>query len=255
MKQSERTRINEQPVTRTAALAVMVGAMALALAACGGKQSKLEPVPEAETVGPAETVQAEEQGVVLQATVDAWPGAEGVLDHVTPVRVTIRNQSDQTLRLQYRYFSLMSADAKERYAALPPFKIEGTVTKPVINEDAAPLQPVQPAFRYRGFEVAPFYGTVYPELDATVDYPEYLDYDLDYYDMYYTYWRMDLPTPEMLARVIPEGIVQPGGEVDGFVYFQKVDPAVSDRVQLHMALVNAQGQQFGMITQPFAVQD
>lgn len=36
-------------------------------------------------------------------------------------------------------------------------------------------------------------------------------------------WRPDLPTERMIRRALPEGVLEPGGAVAGFLYFDEVD--------------------------------
>ena len=55
----------------------------------------------------------------------------------------------------------------------------------------------------------------------------------------------------MLSEALPEGVVQDGGSVSGFVYFQSVTGRES-AVQFEMNLVDASGgEAFGVIAIPF----
>jgi hypothetical protein len=57
----------------------------------------------------------------------------------------------------------------------------------------------------------------------------------------------------MLSQALPEGAIQSGGKIAGFVYFQSVADRES-RVTFAMNLVDAtNGQSFGQISIPFEV--
>jgi len=70
-------------------------------------------------------------------------------------------------------------------------------------------------------------------------------------DAYYESSPERLPTPDMLSQALPEGLVQDGGNVTGFLYFPSVtgsEPAV----ELDMTLSDASdGEAFGHIAIPF----
>ena len=212
---------------------------------------ELSPAPSAnEARGLEEAAVSTVEGVNMVAGADAWPGRPEIREEVTPLRVTIENNSNQPLRIRYSEFALVSSTGK-RYAALPPFAIEGDVEEPVVFESDYAVP--RPAFSYNRFSVAPFYAGTYPAMQS---YPGAFYYDQFYYDRYYTYWReIDLPTEEMLERALPEGVIDPGGQVEGFLYFEKVD-VEEPRVRLRADLVNARdGDIFGTITIPFTVQE
>mgnify|MGYP006185075021 CR=1 FL=1 len=64
----------------------------------------------------------------------------------------------------------------------------------------------------------------------------------------------ELPTFEMLQQAMPEGVVNSGGNIEGWVYFEKV-PEEKDRVVLRTDLVNARtGQEFAEVRIPYDVQ-
>ena len=49
---------------------------------------------------------------------------------------------------------------------------------------------------------------------------------------------VDLPTFDMLRKALPEGVLEPGGRLSGFVYFEDVGPGV-ERVELRADFENA----------------
>ena len=79
-------------------------------------------------------------------------------------------------------------------------------------------------------------------------------YDPFYYDYYFSYWeKIDLPTDRMLNLALPEGALGKGGEVAGFLYFEKVEDET--QLEFHMELVEAKsGKMFGTISIPFFVE-
>lgn len=70
-----------------------------------------------------------------------------------------------------------------------------------------------------------------------------------------TTWRLPtaLPTQDMLAEALPEGVHEDGGRVDGFIYFQNVTR--EDQVRFELKLVDASnGTELGTpISVPFRV--
>lgn len=230
--------------------ALFFGSILLMVAGCAG-YTGLEPAPAASTVAGTDDKAVDSvAGVRVTATVDAWDGLEDIKQEVTPVKLSIRNSNPEPVKVQYSDLALVSP-AGTRYAALPPYQIEGSVQKPVI---ASPYTPVTtPGFDYRGYSVAHPYGPVYPTLEPGFG-PYY--YDPFYYNRYYEYWAtIDLPTQEMLVKALPEGAVQKDGRVTGFVYFEKVDRDIP-RVSFQMDLVGAEsGNRFGRISIPFIVEE
>lgn len=86
--------------------------------------------------------------------------------------------------------------------------------------------------------------------DTATPYGYALDRDLDYYNTYYARWRKPLPTQEMVARALPEGVLQPGGKASGFLYFERVDEDLG-LVHFRGRLVNAgDGSQLGVVEIP-----
>ncbi len=92
-------------------------------------------------------------------------------------------------------------------------------------------------------------------LTEVTPYP--FSFDSEYYGFYNDYWRnIELPTQEMLDRALPEGSLEDGGRVEGFVYFEKVDPDQVERVVFRFDLIDAQtGGIFGTLSIPFVVKE
>lgn len=120
------------PSAVLASSAVLAGACAPAV--------ELEPAPRANEIeaGPGEGAAAVEAGVRMVARVDAWDARPEDLDEeVTPVLVTISNGSTVPLRIRYNEFQLVSASG-QRFAAMPPFLLEGEVSVPVTTPLRSP---------------------------------------------------------------------------------------------------------------------
>lgn len=205
--------------------------LALALGACA--RTSITLAPGAQTVpGAADVGVQQVAGVRVTVQADAWPGDRRVAEVVHAVRVTIANGSGMTLRVKYGDFALVSAGGR-RYAALPPVKVEGELLSPLLADGYAPI--LAPGFVHRGFYLAPYFGRLYPGLPVWRS--RYAFYDPWYYGAYYpSLARAMRPTVEMLGLALPEGVLEPGGQVGGFVYFQQVAPGTAS-VTLHAALV------------------
>jgi hypothetical protein len=225
-----------------------------ALAACA--TTSLSPGPGATTVpGEADTVINRIDGVSVTVETNSWQGSRAVTNSVEPIRITISNQGSSPIRLRYGDFALIDRNGR-RYAALPPYRVEGTLLNPMLVEGYSVI--VMPQFRFRGFYVAPYYSRIYPGIPV---YPRrYYLYDPFYYNYYYADLRSAIrPTVEMLSLALPEGIIDSGGSVTGFLYFQRVRPG-TETVTLRGTLVSLGtsdsspgGAIFGEISIPYTV--
>lgn len=209
-----------------------------ALAACV-TEPELVPAPGAKVVGEDTAVSAT-GGVRIAVDPQAW--GEGPVDIgnvITPVRVIIQNDSGRLLRVRYSELTLVDPSGFRR-AALPPYAIGALSTVPAFT----------PAFEYRAFLLAPPYSPFYPSIS-----PWYGPFSWDpwYYQYYYPYWPDPLPTQAMLEYALPEGVLESGGRVSGFLYFQEL-PREVDRVLFRADLVDAStGEPFGEVRVPFVV--
>lgn len=212
-------------------------ACALGAAGC---TSTLTPAPAANEIsGRGEGATIASNGVRMTARADAWEGTPQTLHrHVTPMRVTIVNEGAVPVRIAYNQFRLVG-DSGRRYSALPPFQIEGDARTAL----GAPLYPPT------GFGYAPY---VRPYYSSVPIYP--FEPNVGYWNRYGSVMRtVDLPTTDMLRKALPEGVLQPGGEVTGFLYFEGVGPDV-DRVQLRANFRNPRtGSNVTRLATPFVV--
>lgn len=211
--------------------------VALALAASCVHSRELVPAPGAPVEpGRPQTAADAVAGVKLQVDSTAWRG--GHLDDVlSPVRVRLENGSGRPLRVTYGAFTLGRPDGF-RAAALPPLQVAAQ------NPVAVP----QPAFAAGGFLVAPWHARYYPSLGV---WSGPMAFDAPYYDRWYGSWP-SAPDAEVLRQALPEGVLQPGGHAQGFLYFREVPRGTA--VEFLAAFVDAgTGQTFGTIAIPFLV--
>lgn len=221
--------------------ALLAFSAAWSLSGCGAR-SDLVPGPGAQPAppGPGKGAVGSAHGVTIEARSDAWSGFPPNLDRVTPLLVTIENDGRVPLRIRYNEFTLVSPSTGETYRAIPPFNIRGTEVEPITS------------LGYSGFWVAPYYAPYYPGLRP---YYGAFPFDRYYYDRYYPTWvDIELPTGDMIQKALPEGVLDPGGRVTGYLYFENVDRDAGV-VQFTGELVSAaSGEQIGEIRIPFQVE-
>lgn len=174
-------------------------------------------------------------GVTVEVRAEAWSGVPDPLTAVLPLSVRITNGSEHPLLLRYDAMRLNGSTGMS-YAVLPPYNIN--VTEPV---------PVTTASE--GFYVAPHLGPYYR--GARV-WPDPLAWDPIYYDRYHPdFVRVELPTESMLELALPEGVLQPGGAISGFVYLQPFG-GQERRVVFELDVIDAQSREsLGVVQIPF----
>lgn len=222
---------------------------ALVLGTACAPNATLTPAPAAErTAGPGSGVVDSVAGVQVTAKVNAWEGVFPVSHRVTPVHVTIENDGDRPLRIRYDDFTLASRDGTF-YAVIPPYGFDEAVGRLVPSPTLSVV--ANPMFVQDAFYLAPPYGPIYPGLPT---YGEAFPYDPFYYKRYHQHWAATaMPTEEMLNRALPEGVLEKGGRLSGFLYFQQIQPH-HERVSFRANLVGARtGDQIGQISIPFLV--
>lgn len=216
--------------------------LATALLAVGCvSTTTLQPLASTPTT-PAGTPLAQEHGVRLVANGAAWKGYPSYLGRiVTPVEVRLENQSGRPLRIDPADFTLVGTSRFE-YAALtlPQLSQEnvsgvgGSGPEGVAGPIIVGRPPLWPGFGWGWGGFDPFYD------------PFYGPYA-------YGYVPEPLPTEDMVKAALPQGTLQPGGAVTGFLYFQNVSER-EGQVTLRARLVDARtGEQFGTLDIPFEV--
>lgn len=218
-------------------LTALAGALALA-----GCSSMLTPAPAArELPGPTAGAIARDQGMSMVAKAGTWKGdPSNLAQRLTPMWVTLTNNSAVPVLVRYNELMLVTAEGRA-YKALPPFRIDGEVT-----DRATAMYPP------RGFAYAPHVARY---MAGSTAYPQTLPaLGPAYWQRYGTALsRVDLPTIDMLRQALPAGVLEPGGHVEGFVYFPGIDGDV-DKVRLRADLLNAiTGTRLVSLAIPFTV--
>ncbi|MDX1642798.1 MAG: hypothetical protein R3244_00425 [Thermoanaerobaculia bacterium] len=221
--------------------------LALALTAGGCTTgARLTPAPGASEGARVaeETVIDRIDGVEMTIEVDAWPGSPAVEREVTPIQISIDNDSQRPVRFAYQNLALVT-DRGERLSALPIFRAERKAS------DAVEPPVTTIGFHHRRFTVAPHLHAYFPSLTLS---HHHFPYDPLYNTHYYDFWlegRIEMA--QVRLHGLPEGVLEPDGEISGFVFFEKVDPEI-DRVRLRADLVDADsGEVFGSLSIPFEV--
>lgn len=232
--------------------ATLVAGAGLLVAGCTSA-TDLDPAPGA-TPPPPDLVGARPQSgmdvvenVQVIASGRAWPGAAPIRREVTAVRVRIENDSDRPIRVDYPHFSLMDPDdPDQKFRALAPFAVEGEVDQRRLVPDYDPFQPTWFGRNYYVYDPFSVYYDGFPTYPAPYTW---VDADWVGYD---SYWRdRTLPTMEMVTRALPPGVVEPGGIVDGWIYFEKVDED-EGRIYFEAEIVDAtDGDLIGQARIPF----
>lgn len=222
--------------------------LALLLAGCS---ATLRPAPGTVAIpGPGHGAIAEAAGVRIVAVAEAWRGyPEDLGSVVTPILVVVENGSARRLGIRYDRFALESPDGR-RLVAVPPFAVSGSVSVRVM----APYYP--PVV---GFGVAPYLSPYYPGwVVYSGDFPhrrahDHWRRDWPFFMAHPTYAWVRLPTTDMIQRALPEGVVEPGGKITGFLYFDEL-PGSTRAVTFTATLVDAAGETpFGTVRIPFVV--
>lgn len=211
----------------------------LFVAACG-QATNLTPAPGTQPApsGVGSGAVASSAGVEIEARAGAWRGVPQTLEQeVTPLLVTITNNSDQPMLIRYSAFRLSGVNGKQ-FGAMPPFDIDEEVTETITVD----------AFPYTGFTVAPYLRRYYPRLTAA----DAFLLDRAFYSRMVPVFRtIRLPTGDMVQKALPEGVLAPGSRVAGFLYFEDLDDDVAN-VTFTADLLNASTQaSFGNISIPF----
>lgn len=221
------------PIPTAAALFILTGCVAT---------PELRPSPGAQVLqGDANAAKASTDGIVLVADGTAWKGTPKNLERsFTPVYIQVENRGNRPLRIEYGAFSLVGTVSRFRYAALPPLSLSDSLHS--VNQgtggsgSAAGFSSGWGMGRYRRFGVGSYMGPFFPD-------PYYYGYQC----------QEPLPTQDMLQKALPEGTLEPGGQMSGFLYFQGVGHR-EGQVVLQAQLVDSEtGEPLGTLDIPFQV--
>jgi hypothetical protein len=185
---------------RIAAILAFVGA-----SGCGS--GVLVPAPSAKVIsGAPKAAFQEAAGVGCSADTGAWPErAPKPPDSVVPVKVRVRNQSGKAIRLLAEDFVLVGKSG-QKYRPIPVL--------PLDTENLPRLKPVYASVK---FYVAPRFRTAYPTLEP---WSAGLARDQALYDRQFDRWGKRRPTLEMIRMALPEGVLEDGGLISGFLFFE-----------------------------------
>ena len=182
------------------------------------------------------TAAAGANGVEVSAATGAWRGRPADLERVvTPIRVSVTNGGATPVRLGATSFAL-ALPSGGRLAAVVPAEVRGVVAGPApaaLPQAGAALGPT----RERS---GPGWAINEPALDPRVD-PS-LDPARGW----------ELPSPDVLALALPEGVLAPGRTARGFVYFERPPRGVA-QATLTVRLVDADGEPLGVVAIPLAL--
>ncbi|HCF57287.1 MAG TPA: hypothetical protein DFS52_04720 [Myxococcales bacterium] len=208
-----------------------IGLFAMALLAAGcAREQTVVPVG-----GPQGT--ANVSGVQLGVEAQAWEPPPDLAGKVTPLRVTLANGTGVPLRIRYDQFRVLSPTGAPR-SVLPPLPADLR---------SGSLGPLTPEFESESFFVPPPLLRVYPDQGLWAGPFEYRSDGLDGFES----WPEGLPTTGMIQRAIPEGVIETGGRVSGFLYFPPL-PEGAARYVFEADLVDANtGEGFATVSIPF----
>jgi hypothetical protein len=222
---------------------MLAAAVAVAGAAgCSRTIAKLSPAPGTLAAsGPGQGAMATAAGVQVVARAQAWQwGPSNLNTEVTPLLLEMQNNGDRPVSIRYNHISLTDAEG-HRFNVMPPYDIDATVSEPLRIEN--------PYYGFDRFALAPYLRRWYPRFSI---YDGAFAYDPAYYAPYITRYReIRLPTPEMVQRALPEGVLSPGGRAAGFVYFEPLHRDART-LTLSVDIVDARsGTSLGAATIPF----
>jgi hypothetical protein len=189
-----------------------LAALAVVALLVGGCATRLVPAPFAEPV-PGRGVGAvgRDAGVAVTARVEAWTGWPPNLDTaVMPVLVTVDHDGTVPLLVRPHHFALVSFD--QRFEARGPYDLDAIVHAPPPPGFAYPRVAFGAGFGLRrGWGLG--FGLGAPLLGRD---PFFGD---DYY--YPLQVAVRLPTGDMVQQALPETVLEPGGRITGFLYFER----------------------------------
>jgi len=214
-------------------------ALGTCLAGCVSND-RWHPAPSARgSAGDSSTGVGQAGGVELAVRVGAWRAEPPNLEEaVLPIQITLENRGSHSLRVSYTEFRFRGVDLDSR--PLPPRKLVGREVEvqsdPILIPQSGP-----------GFHAAPGRMPAPPGFN-----PWRLPWqdDQSFYSRQYAKWTVSLPTVEMISLSLPEGVLDPGARIEGFLYFERLEGMREPRFVFN--LVDARtGVTFGKIEIPF----
>jgi hypothetical protein len=175
---------------------------ALVLAALAASFSSALAAPRALAPAPGAAASARHSASGVQVELDPRAWRWGAVEHsLAPVRVTVTNHGPRPLLVRTRQFALRSVWGDE-LAALPPYETAGEPETVRLERGAS-----------TGFEYAPWSPRRYGDPIRRPSDPMY------FHERQGEDAPAIPPNEDVVRRALPEGILQPGGTVTGFLYF------------------------------------
>jgi|HubBroStandDraft_6_1064221.scaffolds.fasta_scaffold382796_2 hypothetical protein len=206
---------------------MLFSTLGVPLLACA--HTRMLPAPTAHTVAGAPEAAAEEVGGLrISAEGDDWnANPVDLSSHLTPVKIRIVNHSGAPARIEYAQFTLVGGHGHV-YRAIPVVPLEHETPR----DGAGTIHPIYAASR---FFVAPRYHDLYPTLPAWSRPLERADGDSGETLRF----AQGLPTRAMERMGLPEGVLDDGGEISGFLYFENATKRES-RLTFQAAIADGQ---------------
>ena len=210
-------------------MTMVVLLVGLCLMSACATRGRLVPLKgESTSVAAATGQQGDSARVTVEVEPNSWRGVPRRLTKVTPVLVTIENEHNEPIRIRYNEFALKASDGRV-FCALPPFDIRATQT-----------DSFQSFYPMSGFLIAPYQSRFFPGFQT---WGGRFAWDSIYFQSNFAnLGRYDLPTGDMLAKALPEGVLQPQGKMRGYLYFENIDPDLEE-IEFVAKVVSANSKQ------------
>jgi hypothetical protein len=185
---------------------VLIAAMLIAGVACA--HGELVPARKAKRVAGAPTAAyAVVEGVRCSANVGAWSESGDELpDGIVPVKVRIKNDSGKPIRVMHEDFVFTGKNGRT-YRPVPVLPLDRDV----------PVPSVRPMYAASNFYVAPSFRRAYRQLEP---WPSALERDDELYERQFQRWGNQRPSLETIRMALPEGVLEDGGVITGFLFFE-----------------------------------
>lgn len=188
---------------------VVLAALVVSVGACNTEPELLPASGYKSAMGRPSLAVESRSGVTVTADGSVWDSSpEKLATELTPVWVTLHNETGRSFRIQYDEFTLRGASGAT-YIALAPYVLRASRSKPVFE--------VPNGGYFDNFQVAAYLAPFYPWLPV---WHGPLPHGPSSHSVAL---RAGLPTDSMLDRALPEGVLENKGNASGFLYFQKVD--------------------------------
>jgi hypothetical protein len=229
---------------RVTAVTLAAGLAFVATATGGCGHGTMVPAPSASIVPNAPSAAYSiADGVRCSANVGAWSGKpDEIPSFVVPVKVRIKNDSGKPIRVRYQDFALMGKKGRS-YRPVPVLPLD-----PTARQQIPELEPMYESWK---FFVAPGFHDVYARLQP---WNAPLERDEELYDRLFDLWGKRRPTRDVLRLALPEGVLDDGGILTGYLFFES-PLAREDRVTFEASFNGGDGRTtIASIEIPFKVE-